>query len=177
MKNTLRRLQHLNGAAGIALLLGPGLLMMGLDSWISHFAGKEESHFAQWVPVVFGPIGGAALVVVGARRLSRRALAIGLFAVGLLSVIVGLAGAGYHLIPFFNDLQDEKLTFATITGALSIAPPVFAPLSFAAIGGLLCAVASPRVVVRVDLGKAPADPPAETPAPARPLDVRPRRAA
>ncbi|MGA9521031.1 MAG: hypothetical protein WBV82_06180 [Myxococcaceae bacterium] len=177
MKNMLRRLQHLNGAAGIALLIGPGLLMLGLDSWISHFAGKEPSHLAQWVPVVFGPIGAVVLIAIGARRLSRRTLGIGLFAVGLLAVVVGLAGAGYHLIPFFDDLQDERLTFGTITGALSIAPPVFAPLAFAGMGALLCAVASPRVVVRVDLGKAPGSTPAEAPEPARSLGSRPRRAA
>jgi hypothetical protein len=177
MKNLFRRLQHLNGAPGLALLIGPGLLMLGLDSWISHFAGKDPSHVAQWVPVVFGPIGAVALITIGARRLSRRALGIGLFAVGLLAVVVGLAGAGYHLVPFFDDLQDEQLSFVTITSALSIAPPVFAPLAFAAIGGLLCAVASPRVVVRVELGKTSEAATAEAPAPSRVLGSRPRRAA
>ncbi len=177
MNNLLRRLQHLNGAAGVALLIGPGLAFLALDSWISHFAGKDASHSAQWVPVIFGPIAAVVLIAIGARRLSRRALAIGLFVVGLLAVAVGLAGAGYHLIPFFDDLKDEPLTFTTITSALSIAPPVFAPLAFAAIGSLLCAVASPRVVVRVELGDRSPAPAGEARTSARVLDPRPRRAA
>lgn len=169
------RFRHLNGPAGVGLLLGPGLLGLGVDSWISHFAGKEESHIMQWVPVYFAPIGALIVLAVVLPRLSATTVRLGLRVTGLLSFVVGMAGTLYHLIPFWNDMQDEAWSFAGITGALSIAPPVFAPAAFAAVGGILWLIASPNLVLHLRARPRPQTQPAPGSAPA--LPVAGRRAA
>jgi hypothetical protein len=136
----------------LALVMAPGVIALGVDSAISHFAGKESDHLGQWIPIVFSAAGGVLLGLVGLVRFSPNLVRVLLRVVGGSSALVGLAGVVFHLIPMVKDLQDESLTFGALMGALSVAPPVFAPAAFTALGGLLFALASPAVVILLRIG-------------------------
>ena len=69
--------------------------------------------------------------------------------------MVGFAGSTFHLLPLWKDIADEEKTWGGFEGALSLAPPVFAPLAFVGVGMLLVVLASPRIHLRLrrkDLG-------------------------
>ncbi len=134
----------------IAALMGPGLFVLALDSAVEHFVGKGGvDNKLQLIPAFFGPIAGALLIVLAIRklRLSEGAVRLVLRAVGGLSTLVGLAGAVFHVLPLIEDLSDEELTRGALEGAIGSAPPLIAPLAFAAFGTLLVALASPRLVI------------------------------
>lgn len=130
------------------LVIGPGLLALGVDAWISHFAGKDDgSAAAQYIPVYYAPIATMLAVAWAFPRLKPRTFQIGLVVLGLSAIVVGLLGTVLHLVPLWEDMADEKLTWAALQGALSLAPPVFAPLSFAGVGALLLVLAHPRLMI------------------------------
>jgi len=126
----------------LMLAAAGGLVAMGLDAGINHFALRELKHLAQLAPVIFGPLAGgvvALLVLAGAAR--SAAVARG---VGVLSMALGAIGTAFHLRPFVMLLEDS-----TLETALRIAPPLMAPGAFVALGALLVFAASPAVVVRL----------------------------
>lgn len=131
-----------------ALAIGPGLLALGVDAWIAHFAGKEGEGL-QWVPVYFAPIGMLIAMAWGAVRMPPRVFRWGLTLLGVACVVVGLWGTGLHMKVIWADLADETLNFASISGALGMGPPLFAPLAFAGVGALIAFVAQPILDVRL----------------------------
>lgn len=130
------------------LVVGPGLLALGVDAWISHFAGKDEgSAPAQYIPIYYAPIATMLAVAWAFPKLKPRTFQIGLIVIGVSAILVGVLGTVLHFVPLWTDLADEKLSWDAIQGALSLAPPVFAPLGFAGVGGLLLALAHPRLMI------------------------------
>src|SRR5918996_1103193 len=82
-----------------------------------------------------------------ARRNTRRALALAV-APGL---AVGLTGTWFHFTALGRELGDYS--WPAIEGGLSVAPPAFAPLGFAAVGVLLWLLPRPRLLLRLRIGR------------------------
>jgi len=114
------------------LLAAVSEALSGLDAWLAHSAGGTVRG-AAWVPSIFGPLAGAALLVAGLIALRRRTLA-SLVATAVFgaSVAVGLVGAWLHLqraiLPSGPAGQRVQLDL------FFWAPPVLGPLAFAFIG-------------------------------------------
>ena len=127
----LRRLPF--GRDQVMLLLAAvSVALSGLDAWLAHRAGGTVRG-AEWTPVIFGPLAGAALLVAGLIALRRRTLASLLAtAVFAASVVVGVVGAWFHLqrtiLPAAAPGQRVLLDF------FFWAPPVLGPMAFAFIG-------------------------------------------
>ncbi len=127
----LRRLPF--GRDQVMLLLAAvSVALSGLDAWLVHGA-RGTVRGAEWIPVVFGPLAGAALLIAGLIALRRRTLASLLAtAVFAASVVVGVAGAWFHL--------QRAILAAAAPGQRVLldlffwAPPVLGPLAFAFIG-------------------------------------------
>ena len=128
------------------LVVGPGLLALGVDAWISHFAGKDEgSAPAQWIPVYYAPVATLLAVAVAFPKINPKAFRVTMVLIGVLAIAVGVLGTWFHFVPLWKDLSDEQMSWEAIQGALSLAPPVFAPLGFSGVGGLLLVLAHPRL--------------------------------
>ncbi len=132
-----------------ALLLGPGIFAVGIDSAIAHFAGKGVSHPAQLVPLAYGAAALVLVVAVALPKLPASWFRRGLRVAALASAAVGAAGTFFHLRPMLEDLADEGVSLLSLEGALAVAPPLFAPGAFVILGALLWVIASPRVELRV----------------------------
>jgi hypothetical protein len=131
----------------IALAIAPGLLVMGIDGGIAHFAGREMVNPAQLAPAVFGPAAAVALLLLAA-TVSKTLFCRALRAFGILAVMVGLAGTGFHLIALARLLDGSPRTFEALQAAVAVAPPLFAPSGFAALGVILVLLPSQRLSVR-----------------------------
>jgi hypothetical protein len=140
-----RSIRALTLKQALAAMMGPGLLVLAIDSAIGHFAGKGLSHLGQLIPIAFGVLGGVALSFLGLQPFRLRAVRLCARIVGAIGVAVGLLGTLFHFIPLIKDLMDEPLSLSAIQGALSVAPPVFAPMAFAGVGALLWFLGSPRL--------------------------------
>jgi hypothetical protein len=57
--------------------------------------------------------------------------------VGVLGMVVGLAGIYFHGRSILEDLEGEKMAMKVIGKIMKDAPPLFAPAAFAGIGLLL----------------------------------------
>lgn len=150
-----------------ALALGPAFVMLAVDAWIGHFAGKEGNHWAQWIPVFAGPVALAVLFAAAAFADSSRIFRFALTGAGISSALVGLAGTVYHLLVLWDDLRDETLNFSSLSGALSLAPPAFAPLAFTGVGGALVLIAWSGIRIELAAAAAPTEEAAEAPVPLR----------
>jgi hypothetical protein len=151
MKALIAWIEQMGAKRFFALVLAPGLLVFGFDSYISHFWGHEESHKAQWVPVYYCTV--ATLLLVGAAlpRIPPHWFRMILKVVGATCCLVGVAGVIFHVIPMVKDLSDEKFSYAAIQGAVASAPPLFAPGAFVMVGGLVWLLASQAVFIRLKL--------------------------
>jgi hypothetical protein len=146
MFNHVRRWAKSLGAARIGVLLfASGLLGLGSDAAIAHFAGRDLRSLAQLIPVVAAPIAFVALVILALERWPDRSFRKGVRAVGALLGLVGIVGTGFHVAAFLLLLEDQAITVRNIEYALAVAPPIAAPGAFIALGGLLWLVASPRL--------------------------------
>lgn len=144
-------LEKLGAKRFVALLIGPGLLAVAIDSAIAHFAGKGVGHPAQLVPLAYGAAAFVVMILVTVVDPQLAWFRRGLRMLGLASAAVGAAGTFFHVKPMLADLADETLSWDAIDGALGVAPPVFAPAAFIALGGLLWVLASPRLQLRIAL--------------------------
>jgi hypothetical protein len=140
-----------NTRRAAALAIAPGLLFLATDAWMEHFLENDGDKPLQWAPILFG-IAAAVLLSIVALVRSRAAFAWIARIVGGLGVVVGLVGTAVHLIPLFEDM-DGTYDFATFQGSLSMAPPLFAPLAFAGIGSLVFLLASPKLLIRLNVGR------------------------
>ncbi len=108
------------------------LVMLLVDAAMNHHDVIHENHWS-WTPLIFAPL--AFLFCVGAifRKWGRGSL----WVVGLLSIVVGMAGEYFHL-----DATLAERGHATIWHALLNSPrPILAPAAFAGLGLLLLLVA------------------------------------
>ena len=144
-------LEKLGAKRFVALLIGPGLLAVAIDSAIAHFAGKGVGHPAQLVPLAYGAAAFVVMMLVTILDPQLAWFRRGLRVLGLASAAVGAAGTFFHVKPMVADLADETLSWNAFEGALALAPPVFAPAAFIALGGLLWVLASPRLQLRIAL--------------------------
>jgi hypothetical protein len=139
-----------NSRRVVALAVAPGLLMLAVDAAISHFAGKDFDNPVQFVPVVYGVVAFVALAIVVWPK-TRGPFAWTARILGAAGVLVGITGAVLHLSALFEELKGEY-TWPSLEGALSVAPPMFAPLGFAGIGALLFFLPSARLLIRIRIG-------------------------
>lgn len=147
-------MRNLGAKRILALAIGPGLLAIGLDAAIAHFAGRPMRAAGQLVPVGFAPAACLALVAAAVATLGAEAFRRVLRAVAFVAIVVGLAGTAFHAKALTVLLAGEALTAANLTAALAVAPPLFAPGSFAGIGVLVWLVASPRLTLRYEVAAA-----------------------
>ncbi|MDC0714549.1 hypothetical protein POL68_39240 [Stigmatella sp. ncwal1] len=143
-----------NSRKALALALAPGLVALAFDSAVSHWAGKDFDNRLQAVPVVYGVIGFILLTAVCIPK-SRTVFAWTARFVGGAGVLVGAVGTYIHAAAFLKELGGDY-SAANLEGALSVAPPLLAPLSFVGVGALLVLLPSAKLLLRLRVGVAPA---------------------
>ncbi len=147
-----------NSRRAAALALAPGLLVLAGDAWVEHYLGREGENPLQFVPVGYGVAAFALLaLIVWPRR--RAVFTWGTRFVGAAGVGVGLWGAYLHFGILVADVdgkwttEEGGLNWNVLEGAVEYAPPLVAPLSFAALGGLLLVLTWSRLSLRVRVGQ------------------------
>jgi hypothetical protein len=127
----LRRLP-LGRDQAMLLLAAVSEALAGLDAWLAHRA-DGTMRGDEWIPVIFGPVAGAVLLLAGLIALRRRTLAsLAATVVFAASVVVGVLGGWLHL-------QRAILPSGPVGQRVTIdlffwAPPVLGPMAFAFIG-------------------------------------------
>lgn len=129
-----RRLRRLPVSRDQCMLLVAAVseIMTGVDTYFAHQAGGAVVG-NEWIPVYFGPLAGALLLLAGLIAFRRRMLASSLAtAVFAASIVVGVLGAYFHLmravLPGAPPGLRVQLDF------FFWAPPILGPLAFAFIG-------------------------------------------
>jgi hypothetical protein len=145
----MERMRKVDAKRMIAMGIAPGVLGLGLDAAISHFAGRPMAHPAQVIPVAFAPCAAAALLFLAGPHWTAELFRRGIRAVGAVAAVVGMLGTGFHVRALIRLLEGTPLTFAGLKAALAVAPPLFAPGAFTAVGVILYLVGSPRVTIAV----------------------------
>ena len=110
------------------------LIMLGVDSFLAH--GLNLTILPrEWIPIVFGIVGGITLFIAGVIAIRKRNLASWLATiVFVLSMVVGVLGAYFHFVR--GTLPSAAPGEQVSVYLLIWAPPIFAPLAFAGIGFL-----------------------------------------
>jgi hypothetical protein len=142
-------LNQLEPKRAVAMAIGPGLVAIGTDAGIAHFAGREMVHAGQLIPVLFAPLGCAALVAFAAPRVRGAWFRRAVRAVGAFAVAVGTLGTAFHVRAFFRLMAGTEWTRAMIEAALAVAPPLFAPAAFAGIGVVVWMLGNPRLAIQI----------------------------
>jgi hypothetical protein len=114
------------------LMAATNEIFLGIDTYLAHSISGTIRPY-EWIPIIFGPIAGALLLLAGLIALRRRPLATVIASVTLLASIgVGLLGAYFHwaraILPSGPPGQQVTVTL------LVWAPPILAPLTFALVG-------------------------------------------
>jgi FtsH-binding integral membrane protein len=114
------------------LMMAVNEIFLGIDAFTAHsMSGTMQPY--EWIPVIFGPCAGLALLLAGLVALRRRPLAtlVGTLTLAA-SVVVGLLGDFLHLqrtvLP--NALPGQQITVNLVVWA----PPLLAPLVFCLVG-------------------------------------------
>jgi len=115
------------------LLMGAtNLLFLGIDIYLAHsISGTIVPN--EWIPIIFGPIGAALLLLAGLIALRNRPLATVIATITLLvSIVVGLLGAYLHLVRGIlpTGPAGEQVTIDLLVWA----PPILGPLMFSLVG-------------------------------------------
>jgi hypothetical protein len=156
-RNSPSSIRRLHIQQLLAFAIAPVFLLLALHSAVGHFEGKDRAHWALWIPIYFGIEATLVLVILGGMASRRRGwfnFRLAFRLVGVLALLVGLVGTGFHLSPVLNTLRGETpFTWAALLGALSVGPSLFAPSAFAGLGGLLWVLASKRVLLRFLYGQ------------------------
>jgi hypothetical protein len=114
------------------LMAAINLIFIGLETYLAHVLNGTIV-LREWIPIIFGPVAGAILLVAGLIALRRRALAIVLANLVLLaSIVVGLLGAYFHVVR--GSLPAGPVGQRFTLELMVWAPPVLAPMSFALVG-------------------------------------------
>lgn len=114
------------------LMAAVNLLFLGLDVYLAHLiSGTIRPR--EWIPIIFGPVGGITLLVAGLIALRRRRMATILATLVLIaSIAVGLLGGYYHLVRAI--LPNAPLGQRITVDLLVWAPPLVGPLVFSLVG-------------------------------------------
>lgn len=105
---------------------------LGIDIFLAHSISGTITR-NEWIPIIFGPLAGAALLIAGLVALRRRALATGIATVVLLASIgVGLLGAYFHFVRAIlpNAPMGERVSVSLLVWG----PPILGPLIFSLVG-------------------------------------------
>lgn len=140
---TLVKLPKIDARRAGAIALAFGLLGLGLDAAIAHFAGREMKSTAQLIPPVAAVL-MLAIVPFAWRGVADKTLRIVLRVAGAIAMVVGILGSAFHGRVFMMLMEGVELSFENIEVALRIAPPLAAPGAFIGFGALLLLLASPR---------------------------------
>lgn len=107
-------------------------IMLGVETYVAHLISGTIVPY-EWIPIIFGPVAGVLLLVVGLVALRNRPLATVIASlVFIASIVVGLMGAFFHL-------RRAILPTAPIGDLVSVpllvwAPPILGPFTFALVG-------------------------------------------
>lgn len=127
----LARLRSITPERALRLFIAANLGFLGVDIALAH-AANSFAHELEWAPVVFSAV-GALLLAPGlfGERLRARMRGVEV-AVGLASIVVGLAGMLLHLrSSFFESQTLHDLVYAA---------PFAAPLAYVGVGLLILLV-------------------------------------
>lgn len=106
--------------------------MLGVETYVAHLISGTIVPF-EWIPIVFGPIAGALLLLAGFLAIRNRPLATVIATlVFLTSIAVGLLGAYFHFIRAILPYAAPGEQFSV--PLLVWAPPVLGPLTFSLVG-------------------------------------------
>jgi hypothetical protein len=116
----------------LLMLAAVNEIFLGVDTYLAHGANLTIRP-DEWIPIVFGPVAGACLLLAGLLALRRRSLA-ALLATGIFiaSIVVGVLGVYFHLE--HGLLPDAPPGHRVSIGLLIWAPPVLGPMVFALVG-------------------------------------------
>jgi hypothetical protein len=116
----------------VLLLAAVNELFLGVDTYLAHGANLTIRP-DEWIPIVFGLVAGAFLLLAGLLALRWRSRA-NLLATGIFvaSIVVGILGAYWHLERGL--LPDAPPGHRVTIGLLVWAPPVLGPMIFALVG-------------------------------------------
>jgi hypothetical protein len=105
---------------------------LGLDIYLAHNIDGTVRGY-EWIPILFGPMAGVALVIAGLIAWRNRFLAniIGTV-IFFLSCVVGLLGSYFHL--YRGLLLDAPVGEQITARVLVLAPPLLGPLTFILVG-------------------------------------------
>jgi len=109
-------------------------VFLGIDIYLAHsISGTIVPN--EWIPIIYGPVAGALLLLAGLVALRRRSLATVIATVVLVgSVVVGLLGAYFHVVRAI--LPSGPAGQQVSVSLLVWAPPVLGPLTFSLTGWL-----------------------------------------
>jgi hypothetical protein len=114
------------------LMAAINLIFLGIDIYLAHsITGTLVPN--EWIPIVFGPIGGVLLLAAGLIALKNRPLATVIATVVFTgSIIVGLLGDYFHIMRAI--LPNAPIGERVTVDLLVWAPPLLGPLMFALVG-------------------------------------------
>lgn len=107
-------------------------LLLGVETYIAHLISGTIVPY-EWIPIIFGPIAAVFLLLAGilARR-NRPVATVIATTVFLISILVGLLGAYFHLV---RAIRPTAPIGEIISVPLLVwAPPILGPLTFALVG-------------------------------------------
>jgi hypothetical protein len=109
-------------------------IFLGIDIYLAHsISGTITPN--EWIPIVFGPVAGALLLLAGLIALRQRPLATMIANLTLLASIgVGLLGAYFHFVRAI--LPSGPAGQQVTVNLLVWAPPILGPLTFCLVGVL-----------------------------------------
>lgn len=114
------------------LLAAVNEIFLGIDIYLAHSISGTIVPY-EWIPIIYGPVAGAVLVVAGLIALRSRPTATVLATIVLVgSIVVGLLGAYFHLMraALPSGPEGEQVTVRLLVWG----PPVLGPLMFAFVG-------------------------------------------
>jgi hypothetical protein len=116
------------------LMAAINLIFLGIDIYLAHsISGTIVPN--EWIPIIFGPLAGALLLLAGLLATSQRPLATVIAnIVFLCSIAVGLLGAYFHLVR--AALPTAPAGQQVTVNLIVWAPPILGPLMFSLVGVL-----------------------------------------
>jgi hypothetical protein len=110
------------------------LIFLGIDIYLAHsISGTIVPN--EWIPIIFGPLAGALLLLAGLLATRQRPLATVIAnIVFLCSIAVGLLGAYFHIVRAV--LPTAPAGQRVTVNLLVWAPPILGPLTYSLVGVL-----------------------------------------
>jgi hypothetical protein len=127
-----RRLLPLSRDQMMLLMAAVNMVFLAVDIYLAHnLNGTIRPR--EWIPIIFGLVAGALLLIAGLVALRHRPLASVIVTVVLLaSIIVGFLGAYFHIVRAIR--PTANLGDVVTIPLLIWAPPVVGPLIFSLVG-------------------------------------------